>query len=68
MKKNGIKHIEVAPYHPASNGLEEKAVRIFKEGYEKMEDGSVQTKLSRFLLGYRTTPYSTTVFLQQNYS
>ena len=56
--KSGIKHIKVAPYHPASNGLAERAVRIFK-GYKKMEDGSVQTKLSRFLLSYRTTPHST---------
>ena len=58
--RNGIKHIKVATYHPASNGLAERAVRIFKEGYEKMEGGSVQTKLSRFLLSYRTTPHSTT--------
>ena len=57
MKKNGIKHIKVAPYYPASNGFAEGAVRIFKKGYEKMEDGSVQT---RFLLSYRTTPHSTT--------
>ena len=60
MKRNGIKHIKVASYHPASNGLAERAVRMFKEGYEKMEGGSVQTKLSRFLLSYRTTPHSTT--------
>ena len=60
MKKNGIKHIKVAPYHPASNCLAERAVRIFKEGFEKMEDGTVQTKLSRFLLSHRTTPHSTT--------
>ena len=60
MKKNGIKHVKVAPYHPASNGLAERAVRIFKEGFEKMEGGSVKTKLSRFLLSYRTTPHSTT--------
>ena len=59
-KRNGIKHIKVAPYHPASNGLAERAVQIFKEGYEKMEGGSVQTKLSRFLLSYRTTPHSMT--------
>ena len=60
MKRNGIKHIKVAPYNSASNGLAERAVRIFKEGYEKMEDGSVQTKLLRLLLSYRTTPHSTT--------
>ena len=60
MKKNGIKHVKVAPYHPASDGLAERAVRIFKEGFEKMEGGSVKTKLSRFLLSYRTTPHSTT--------
>ena len=60
MKKNGIKHVKVAPYHPASNGLAERAVRIFKEGFEKMEGGSVKTKLSRFFLSYRTTPHSTT--------
>ena len=60
MKRNGIKRIKVAPYHPAPNSLAERAVRIFKESYEKMEGGSVQKKLSRFLLSYRTTPHSTT--------
>jgi len=58
-KRNGIKHIRVAPYHPASNGQAERAVRIFKEGFAKMKSG-VQTKLSRFLLSYRTTPHTTT--------
>ena len=58
--KNGIRHIRDSPYHPASNGQAERAVRVFKEGMEKMGGGCMQTKLSRFLLKYRTTPHSTT--------
>ena len=38
----------------------EWAVRAFKEGIEKMEEGNVQDKKSRFLLKYRTTPNTTT--------
>jgi hypothetical protein len=60
MNQNGIKHIKVSPYHPASNGQAEWTVRVFKEGIEKMEGGSLKTKLGRFLLKYRITPHSTT--------
>ena len=60
MSQNGIKHIKVSPYHPASNGQAERAVRVYKEGIVKMEGESLKTKLARFLLNYRISPHSTT--------
>ena len=50
----------VAPYHPSSNGLAERAVKTVKEGIKKMAEGSLLDKLSRFLFHYRVTPQSTT--------
>ena len=60
LKKNGVKHVKTPPYHPASNGLAERAVQTFKEAMRKLKDGSLDTKLSRFLFKYRMTPQSTT--------
>ena len=60
LQKNGIKHITSAPYHPSTNGLVERAVQTFKQGMKKHGDGSVDTKLARFLLSYQITPQSTT--------
>ena len=60
MKSNGIKHIFVSPYRPASNGLAERAVQTVKEGLRKIKHGTLETRLSKFLLAYRITPQSTT--------
>ena len=60
LQKNGIKHITSAPYHPSTNGLLVQAVQTFKQRMKKQGDGSVDTKLARFLLSYRITSQSTT--------
>ena len=36
MNRNGIRHIKVAPTHPASNRLGERSVQSVKEGLNKM--------------------------------
>ena len=60
MQKNGFQHVTSAPYHPSSNGLAERAVQMFKRGMKKQGQGSIETKLTCFLLSYRITPQTTT--------
>ena len=59
-QRNNIRHVRIAPYHPSSNGLAERAVQTFKLGIRKQLTGTLQTKLSRFLFHYRLTPNATT--------
>ncbi len=60
--KNGVKHIASAPYHPATNGLAERAVQTVKRGLKKETQGtcSLATRLAKVLMTYRTTPQNTT--------
>ena len=58
---NGIKQLRSAPYHPASNGLVERAVQTLKIAIKKSGSGvPLDAQISRFLFQYRQTPHSTT--------
>ena len=57
---NGVKQVFSPAWHPSSNGQAESAVKVVKSGLRKQSGGSLQTKLSRVLFQYRTTPHSST--------
>ena len=57
---NGIRHILVAAYHPKSNGLAERAVKIFKDGLKKMSEGTMEDWISLHVSNH-TTEYNSDV-------
>ena len=66
MAKNCVRHNNSLACHPSSNGLAERAVQVVKRGLTKMKDGSVETRLARYLLTYRVTQhYSRNVVIQE---
>ena len=60
LRHNGVRHICCSPFHPASNGLAERAVQIFKKSLKTNTGGSLEERVLRFLTKYRSTPQSTT--------
>ena len=60
LKRNGIQHVTTAPYHPASNGLAERAVQIVKAGLKRNQEGTFRSRLSNTLASHRLTPHATT--------
>ena len=60
MKRNKILHKFSPPLHPASNGQAEALVKVVKSGVSRRSEGSLMTRISRFLFQYRNTPHSST--------
>ena len=57
LQLNGIRHIECAPYHRATNGLTERVVQIFKTGMRKMREGGIPEKLAQMLFQHKILIY-----------
>lgn len=65
-EENGVRHITSPPYHPASNGPAENAVRVVKKTFYKQllhsfrDNKNIDDIIHQQLYIYRNTPHSTT--------
>ncbi|KAF2901747.1 hypothetical protein ILUMI_04444, partial [Ignelater luminosus] len=63
---NGILHRTSSPYHPATNGAAENAVKTFKLAFKKLllddcnKNLSNSSIISKYLFSYRNTPHCCT--------
>ena len=62
MKVNGVKHIRVAPYNVACNGMGVRMVQSFKNRMKACKGSklSIQQHTANYLLTYRSTRHPTT--------
>ena len=62
LKKHGVNHIRVTPYHPAGNGAVERLNRDIKSALQMADRESEDRRrcLQSYLRTYRATPHATT--------
>ena len=60
VSRNAIRHVLTSPYHPASNGLADRAVQTFKSAMRKMATGPLEGRIAKFLFDQHVTPTTTT--------
>lgn len=59
-RRNGIRSVTSAPYHPATNGQAKRMVAEAKTALMRDQEGTLECRLARFLHKQHTTVHATT--------